>query len=295
MGVGVVLAIMASGCGSDSGGGGAGAATGGALGMSGAGGFPLGAGGGAPGGGGAAGGGGDTIATGGSTLGAGGSMLGAGGGTPGTDNTAKTGGVGKPCDSTADCTAPLTCHQDTSTYIGDQQCSTSCNSDADCTSLFSQYSMCIGAHICVTKCIVDSDCPAKTRCIDAGWCERTGPGSGIPYCTGSPTPCSLLTETQCFGSLGCTSNLGTCGGLADDCYAQFDDVSCYGVSGCFWDSSSSTCSGSADPCSLMAGQGSCTLQPGCYWTPGSCTGVAETCDSVPVSLCTAQTGCTVSQ
>jgi hypothetical protein len=123
---------------------------------------------------------------------------------------------------------------------------------------------------------------------------RQGPGSGVPTCTGTPTPCAGLTETDCIGALGCLSTLGQCSGIARDCYAQFDSYSCDRIQGCYWSSSSSSCSGVPESCDLMAGSGSCGLQPGCSWTPGSCSGTPDSCGTMPPSLCTTQPGCLLS-
>lgn len=207
----------------------------------------------------------------------------------------KTNGLGKPCESDTDCAAPLLCRFDPTDYIAHKQCAYPCAAESDCTSKFGEYSMCIGANICVTKCIVQSDCPAKTQCITSDWCERTGPGSGVPYCTGSALPCGGRTETECFASLGCNENFGTCSGIVESCFSQFSSYGCYSILGCSWDSSTQSCYGSAESCDLMAGEATCGLQPGCSWAPGSCSGTPEACDQVPAALCSESPGCTLAQ
>ena len=185
-------------------------------------------------------------------------------------------GLGTACATDADCTAPLACRFDTVDYTADMQCTEPCQSDDACTTAFGKNSLCIGANICVHACTTDADCSAKTHCNIDGWCERTGPGSGVPYCTGAATPCAGQSDSACILSSGCTDN-AKCSGLAEDCFDQFDDFSCTGLGGCFWDSVSMSCSGEAQTCDEMFDQLSCSLQIGCTWS-GGCTGIPDTCD-----------------
>src|SRR5947207_5082114 len=99
--------------------------------------------------------------------------------------------LGIACDTISDCGEGLSCHVDGTTFIVDGQCTASCRQDSDC-SPYGTHVMCIGAGLCVATCSADSECPARTRCGEAGWCERTGPGSGKPYCSGTATPCGSL-------------------------------------------------------------------------------------------------------
>jgi len=199
-------------------------------------------------------------------------------------------GLGAPCSSVTDCPASQSCRYDTADYIAHMQCTASCNANSDCAQ-FGSDSFCIGAHICVHRCQSDADCVAKTHCNTSGWCERSGPGSGVPYCGGVATSCALLSGLSCTSASGCTDD-SRCAGVSSSCYSQFDSYSCTSQDGCYWSTTSKSCSGSSRPCSYYSGQLSCALQEGCYWT-GGCTGVPRACEDQFVSLCTNQPGCTV--
>jgi len=200
-----------------------------------------------------------------------------------------TRGISTPCALDADCASSLSCRFDSADYIADQQCTKTCESNEECASTSDKDSFCIGARICVHACKSDADCLAKTHCNDSGWCERGGPGSGVPYCAGTPTSCFLLSDLQCIGSRGCTND-AKCSGVASSCYSQFDSYSCSRIHGCYWSSSSKDCSGSARSCSSHFGSSTCADQPGCSWS-GGCTGVADSCESQFLSLCSEQPGC----
>ena len=180
------------------------------------------------------------------------------------------GGLGRVCNTDADCPTGLTCNLDPEDWISHRQCSTFCDTSDFCESKFGSHTMCIGANLCVSKCLDDTDCPPTTRCNSNDWCENTGPGSGVPKCTGTPTPCSLLGQFECSGSLGCTWS-GDCTGVSSSCYSQYDSYSCTSQEGCYWSSSSSSCSGSSWSCNLFSSQFTCTDQEGCSWR-GDCTG-----------------------
>lgn len=239
--------------------------------------------------------GGSSSGSGGSSAGASCSTSGSGGSGGGTAESGApaNGSVGSPCASSTDCNTGLTCHIDTTDYIAHEQCSASCDSDEQCTSMFGTQTFCIGAHICVQACRDNADCPAKTICTSNRWCERSGPGSGVPTCGGSATPCSILTDSQCSSALGCSSNSG-CQGLSTSCYSLFSSFECTSQEGCYWDSTGSTCSGSAESCDLFFGSGSCALQTGCTWH-GGCSGSPLPCSELTASLCTQTPGCSLSQ
>ena len=208
-----------------------------------------------------------------------------GSGTP----TARS--IGAPCDIDSDCNSPLVCHFDATDYIVHRQCTTPCDSDAACTGTGNHDSHCIGANLCVRNCQTDLDCAPKTHCNDFGWCERSGPGSGNPYCAGAPTACALLSDATCGFTDGCLDN-SKCSGIADGCYVQFSSYSCISQQGCYWSSSSSSCSGAAESCNLMSGSYSCVSQQGCFWS-GGCTGVAQPCSQQLISDCSIQPGCSL--
>jgi hypothetical protein len=218
-------------------------------------------------------------------------IAGCSGGT-GDSGAALNGGVGQVCKTGTECQAGLTCHTDSVDWIAHQQCASTCESDADCTTHFGAHTMCIGAHLCVSKCLDNADCPTGTQCSDNGWCEHTGPGSGVPKCAGSPTPCSLLSDTACSTTLGCLAE-GQCSGVGGSCSSQFDSYSCEKL-GCYWSSSSSSCSGFATPCSSNTSDFACTSQTGCTWTR-SCSGapIAKSCEKEPAALCKYTAGCSL--
>lgn len=200
-------------------------------------------------------------------------------------------GVSTPCSLDSDCAAPLFCRFDSADYIAAQQCTKACNSDEECSAALGKDSFCIGARICVHACKSDADCVAKTHCNDSRWCERGGPGSGLPYCAGIATPCSALSDLECISARGCTND-AACSGSAHSCYSQIDSYSCTSIQGCYWSSSSKSCSGSARSCSSQSGSFSCANQPGCYWS-GGCKGVPDSCAEQLVSLCSNQPGCSL--
>jgi hypothetical protein len=198
-------------------------------------------------------------------------------------------GVSSPCETSDDCGAGLTCHLSPDDYIAHKQCSKYCATEEECTDSLGADSFCIGGHICVHTCKSDADCLARTHCNSNGWCERSGPGSGVPYCTGSATPCSLLSDLTCISARGCIDD-SRCSGVSTSCYSQYDSYSCTNQDGCYWSSSSKSCSGSAHSCTGYSGKFSCGNQEGCHWT-GGCTGIPNSCASQYPSLCDTQPGC----
>jgi hypothetical protein len=197
--------------------------------------------------------------------------------------------IGKPCETSADCPTGLSCRMD-SDYIAHKQCTLSCNDDATCKAAETS-SFCIGANVCVHACNTQADCGPKTRCGSSGWCERTGPGSGVPYCGGLATPCALLSDFTCTSSSGCHDD-SVCNGIAESCYSQFDSFSCNDVDGCYWSSASEQCSGSANSCSGFSLRSSCESQPGCSWS-ARCSGAPRSCDETLTALCSTQPGCSL--
>lgn len=211
-----------------------------------------------------------------------------GGGSSGTGSLRHQ-GIGVACDTDGDCAAGQYCHLDTTDYIAHRQCTADCASEADCAE-FGEVVMCIGANVCVAECLTNDDCPDMAICNSYGWCERTGPASGNPYCTGTPTACGALSGYTCTGTPGCTDT-SACSGVASSCYSQYSSYSCTGQDGCYWSYSTSSCSGSPRSCSLMNFDFECQAQSGCYWS-GGCVGTPSiTCEEQPASLCDFTDGC----
>jgi len=205
---------------------------------------------------------------------------------------ARTKGIGRPCVEDDECESGQTCRVDTTNYIAHGQCTVSCDSSEACEGAFGKETMCIGAEICVALCLTNDDCPEQTECIDAGWCKRQGPDSGVPTCKGVSTPCSLLTSSECGSALGCYDD-SACGGVSESCFSQFSSFSCNDVDGCYWSSSSGgSCSGSSRSCTSYLSDFSCGDQPGCRWDEG-CGGTASSCADLPASVCASQPGCSL--
>lgn len=198
-------------------------------------------------------------------------------------------GVSTPCEASDDCAPGLSCHMSPVDYVAHKQCGKYCESDEECTATLGADSSCIGANVCVHQCKSDADCVARTHCNANHWCERSGPGSGVPYCAGTATPCSLLSDVDCYSGRGCRND-AMCSGSPPSCYSQFDSYSCTKIDGCSWSTSGKSCSGSARSCSGYLGELSCEFQQGCHWI-GGCNGVPDPCVSQYPSLCEAQPGC----
>jgi hypothetical protein len=211
---------------------------------------------------------------------------------PGMVSTSAARGIGQTCESDNDCPDGLSCREDVTNYVAHHQCTRACKSGEECTA-FAEGTMCIGAEVCTLRCRTDADCPSKTHCIDAGWCKREGKGSGVPSCSGFPTPCSGRSSAFCLLSLGCSHQSSNCSGFSDSCFSQFSSSACSGVQGCSWSSSSSTCSGSARSCNLMLGSASCISQRGCSWRAESCSGLARPCSELTAGACALQPGCSL--
>jgi hypothetical protein len=209
-------------------------------------------------------------------------------GTIGT-NTTKTGELGKACELDSDCKSPLTCHYDSTDYVAHKQCTLPCESSEFCKGTFGEGSFCIGAGVCVRRCALNTDCPSLTQCIDSGWCMRSGPGSGIPTCTGTATPCSLLSSTACLSTLGCTDS-SYCSGVSAGCYSMYSSYSCSSQPGCYWSSYDKDCSGYSESCSSQYSSYSCSNVSGCSWR-AACTGIPLACSSLSTASCLSQQGC----
>jgi hypothetical protein len=216
------------------------------------------------------------------------SQGGKGGSNVGT-GTSLLGTLGNVCELDSDCKSPLVCNYDSTNYIAHKQCVLPCKTNGECESAFGADAFCLGAGICVRACLLDSECPPLTQCFEAGWCKRSGPGSGIPRCTGSATPCSLLSATSCLSTVGCT-DASYCGGVSSSCYSMYSSYSCNDQPGCYWSSYSKDCSGSASYCSSQRSRYSCTDVDGCSWR-AACSGMPYSCESLTQATCLSQQGC----
>ena len=207
-------------------------------------------------------------------------------GLPGSTRSAA---IGTACETGLDCSTTLECHVDPVQHIADGQCTAPCHASEDCRT-FGAHTMCIGARICVATCADDTDCPARTRCGDAGWCERTGPGSGRQSCSGMPTPCAMLPSAQCSTVDGCRDT-SSCSGTSFDCSSLTDIKSCVVQQGCDWSFSTNTCGGAAEACSALQYDFECRDQRGCTWT-SACSGTGSPdCSSKSPALCDLTPGC----
>jgi|GEM_PF-6368207 len=144
---------------------------------------------------------------------------------------------------------------------------------------------------------VDFDCPLIETGSEsvvssepdlAGDDSGTGPTGGS--CSGVATPCSLLSETACEDSLGCSYE-EECSGYASNCYSQFYEFSCLSQDGCYWSTTYGECSGSVHSCSVFSSSYGCTGQSGCGWI-SDCTGTSQECsDFGSQTACSDQPGC----
>jgi hypothetical protein len=130
---------------------------------------------------------------------------------------------------------------------------------------------------------IEFDCPVT---VDDGLPD---PGGGGSTCTGSATPCSLLSTFECSSTPGCFSS-GDCSGVSSSCYSQFDQFSCSSQDGCYWSTVSDNCSGISSSCSSQFSEFSCGNQEGCSWSE-DCSGSATPCSLLTAATCTTQPGC----
>ncbi len=209
------------------------------------------------------------------------------------NTTGSASGIGTACDVDADCESGQFCNLDSTSYLFHRQCSDSCASSEACAESYGEKSHCTGGNLCVASCTTDAECPEQTVCGDFGACERSGPASGNPYCSGSPTPCSLLSDSDCYSQLGCSPD-GTCSGVADSCYLKSTSYSCERLEGCRWSSASDSCSGVADSCSSIDRSFDCQTQDGCSWNE-KCGGspLDAACADIFLFRCEDTPGCTL--
>jgi hypothetical protein len=131
--------------------------------------------------------------------------------------------------------------------------------------------------------------PVDAGKVDSGTTTPPDSGGAELRCTGSATPCTLLTSSQCLTALGCYSD-GSCSGYAGSCSAKHSSYGCNALEGCYWLYSSDECRGSAWPCSMFSSSSPCTSQGSCHWSD-DCGGVPLECVGLSVALCESQPGC----
>jgi hypothetical protein len=127
---------------------------------------------------------------------------------------------------------------------------------------------------------------------DGGLSDAPYESGSTTGCTGTPTPCDLLSQSQCATTPGC-STTGGCSGLAESC-TLFNGNSflCIQQQGCFYDSTGMLCNGSPFQCSTLMNSGACIQQQGCNWANSSCSGVPiATCIGTTQASCTSVPGC----
>jgi hypothetical protein len=119
-------------------------------------------------------------------------------------------------------------------------------------------------------------------------------GTGSGTCTGTPTACATLNESQCDNQEGCTY-VATCEGVTLDC-VELDDLGeiwCNEEPNCTWNVDLQTCQGETPPTCYERNREEClTLGSGCY-LDGGCFGDADECQSFLLAgPCEMQLGCT---
>lgn len=127
--------------------------------------------------------------------------------------------LGKPCDSSSECSSGEYCDSwlDDTPTVG--MCTTDCSSSEACKETYGDVAFCIGAERCVMGCDTDQDCAADQFCDDLGkWCKRR-------YCDGGwqcwRYECNLTTNqcyTSCFDDSQCQ--------MGYDCPTEYDIYEC---------------------------------------------------------------------
>jgi hypothetical protein len=119
--------------------------------------------------------------------------------------------------------------------------------------------------------------------VDAGGAATTS------VCTGSPTPCAVLSSDQCGSAVGCLAG-NACQGQATPCSQNQDQATCENEAQCLWNADADACLGVATSCDGFGDNTSCTSQPGCSWT-AACSGTALDCSAFGADRCLNQPGC----
>jgi hypothetical protein len=213
----------------------------------------------------------------------------AGGGGPSAAVDAH--GVGAPCQSSADCEAPLFCNSDPVNHLLDQQCTAACDSAQPCDTSLGSSAACILGDLCVRACASDADCPSGTACNSSRWCERIAspPASTNLHCVGTSLGCAAIkgTGANCSDVPGCSRN-ELCVGKPESCYSQ--GLGCGSVSGCEYDISLEGCTGEPSPCDLNSTYYYCGDVLGCSWDY-ECVGTPRPCELLTAAACEKQPGC----
>jgi len=219
-------------------------------------------------------------------------LVGCSGGDSGrTDGGIDAHGLGAPCQSSADCAAPLFCNYDPVKHLLDQQCTAACDSAQPCDEALGSSAACILANLCVRACASNADCPTGTACNSNSWCERAAPPpvSTNLRCMGTALGCAAIkgTRANCSDVPGCSRH-ELCVGEPESCYSQ--GLDCSSVHGCRYDIDLQGCTGDPDPCDGYSGHYYCNNTRGCSWD-FECIGTPRPCELLTAAVCEAQPGC----
>lgn len=158
------------------------------------------------------------------------------------------------------------------------------NAGSDCSAFNNEFGM--------GSCLANSPCSASsTSCVgpsDEATCLAQDDTYGGDCAWNPGSDCSAFNgnEAGCSGQTGCSV------ASSSSCASQFDEGSCNGVGGCFWDGM--TCTGDNSTCSGTYGSGcSGNWYTGvCLGTYGaSCSGTSACGNIIGSSNCSGEAGC----
>jgi hypothetical protein len=183
---------------------------------------------------------------------------------------------------------------DNTQYSAYQLCSAWCKDDADCMARFGANTLCAPGSVCLKTCHTNNDCISGTICNSKGYCERGGPGSGVPLCTGTLGSCAEQVTSPPCRDLGCQWS-GGCVGTADQCSANYTMAKCLALRGCSWNTNIPACIGASYLCGNLGSESDCQEQAGCSWT-GTCSGTSQPkqCSDINQFYCPEYAGCSLS-
>ena len=128
---------------------------------------------------------------------------------------------------------------------------------------------------------------------DAAWNNLTWQGSEPTACAGIVDSCdSLSDQLACENQQGCGWNSASCVN-SRNCSICKNKGNCHkcGDAGCEWEKEQENCLGALN-CSVYETENDCEKCELCSWRYASCSGAADTCDSISDRLaCENQQGC----